>query len=106
MATCFLASRPWPDQSACRSRVWRLCERGRFSCQDGLPLRRRDECAGGLQAATAAVAGGRDGGRAQLRLKVADLERQGSSGLRPAMLRSSRGEILQETGGRLLEAPA
>jgi len=57
-----------------------------------------------LQAATAGSGGGRDGGGRSLRLKVADLERQGSSGCgQPCALKP--GEILQELVP-LAESPA
>jgi len=81
----------------------RLCERGDLG-QIGLRFERRDDVLVDLQAATAAVVAAVMVGGRSLRLKVADLERQGSSGCgQPCALKP--GEILQELVP-LLESPA
>jgi len=81
----------------------RLCERGDLG-QIGLRFERRDDVLVDLQAATAAVVAAMMVGGRSLRLNVADLERQGSSGCgQPCALKP--GESLQQLVP-LLDSPA
>jgi len=104
MATCF-----WPPGMArsapLQSRVLRLCERQAISAKIGLALRApRTMCWWILQAATAAVVGGRGWGAGDsLRLKVADLDGRAVFGSgQPCALKPWE-KIPAGTGCRLLE---